>query len=128
MARILIVDDDRDSAEALTRFLARSGHQVESKTNGHEALDQIIHHTPDLLILDLLMPELDGTGLLGIIRSYLRLRKLPVIVLTALSTSPLIERAKRLNVTTVLTKLQSTPDQVLAAANDELKRAATQND
>jgi CheY-like chemotaxis protein len=59
------------------------------------ALSSVLANTPDLILLDLLMPEMDGTDLVEILRSYLRLHTLPIVVITAAPESPQAYRAKR---------------------------------
>jgi len=79
--RILVVDDDRAVRESLRRSLAFNGYQVELATDGYEALDAVARQRPDAMVLDVMMPRLDG---LEVCR---RLRGngdgLPIIVLTA---------------------------------------------
>ena len=104
MANVMVVDDALDSSEALCRFLEKSGHLVRCVPNGREALAQIILQMPDVVVLDLLMPEMDGPSFLEVVRSYLRLRSLPVVVLTAMGESPMVERALNLRVNAVLLK------------------------
>jgi CheY-like chemotaxis protein len=123
MASILIVDDDRDGREALSRFLKGAGHQVECASDGREALAAVLARTPDLIVLDMFMPQIDGSGLLEIVRSYLRLQSLPVVVLTGLPDSPLVERARFLKVNAILIKGKATPEDILRAVQEELPRA-----
>ncbi len=108
MANYLIVDDNADETEVLSKLLAHAGHTVDTAPNGREALAQVLAHKPDVVLLDLLMPVMDGPSFLKVIRSYLRLQSLPVVVLTALSESPLIERARTFDVKSVLVKCQAT--------------------
>jgi CheY-like chemotaxis protein len=72
---------------------------------------------PDVMVLDLLMPGMDG-ALLAIIRSYLRLQSLPVVVLTGLPDSPLVDRVRRLGVDCVLVKGKATLEDVRSAVNE----------
>jgi CheY-like chemotaxis protein len=120
---LLLVDDDVDGREPLRRFLKRSGYEVACASNGREALTSIFSRTPDLVLLDLFMPELDGVGLLEVLRSYLRLRSLPVVILTAYPEAALLRRAMRLNVFSILVKGAATLQETLATVNAELKRA-----
>ena len=60
MAKILIVDDDEDIRELLMYNLKREGHDVSCAENGLEALDMIQSNIPDLIILDVMMPKMDG--------------------------------------------------------------------
>ena len=123
VARLLVVEDDADSAEALCAYLRQAGHTVDCKLDGKEALQAILDGTPDLVILDLYLPEMDGTSLLEVLRSYLRLQTLPVIVLTGLADSPMAERARSLKVNAILVKGRATPQDVLKAVEQELPRA-----
>ena len=123
MARLLIVEDDADSCMPLATFLRSKGHKVECLPNGKEALRSIIDATPDLIILDLFMPEMDGAGLLEIMRSYLRLQSLPVIIWTGLPDSPLVERARYLKVNDILVKSKATLDDIHGAVEMALVRA-----
>src|SRR6188768_3117322 len=60
MAKILIVDDTPDSGELLGKFLEAAGHEVACVPNGKEALASVISAAPDVILLDLIMPEMDG--------------------------------------------------------------------
>src|SRR5881398_1266347 len=108
MPYVMIVDDASDSCEALAKFLERAGHRVSCVPNGKQALGDIIQDTPDVVILDLLMPEMDGPTLLEILRLYLRLQNLPVVILTGIPDSPLVERVRHAGVTSILVKGKAT--------------------
>ena len=122
MAVILIVEDDTDGRDALCAYLVRAGHVVDCVPNGKEALAAVIERPPDLVILDLFMPEMDGGNFLEVIRSYLRLQSLPVIVLTGLPDSPMVERARHLKVNTILVKGKATLEEIAEAVRMELHR------
>jgi CheY-like chemotaxis protein len=122
MAYVLIVDDAADGREVLCKFLERSGHEVACVADGREALGSILARLPDLVVLDLFMPEIDGGGLLEILRSYLRLQSLPVVVLTAFPESPQVQRVRHLKINAVLVKGKATLEEILSAVNQELHR------
>src|SRR5437868_6519991 len=88
MAEVLIVDDSADAREPLGRFLEKLGHVVRAAPCGREALEQLIAKAPDVVLLDLLMPQMTGADFLSVVRSYRRFQSLPVVVLTALSNAP----------------------------------------
>jgi CheY-like chemotaxis protein len=121
MAEILVVDDTPAAIQPLARYLAMAGHAVMCVTSGREALIQVMNHRPDVVILDLLMPEMDGPSFLGVVRSYLRLQSLPVVVLTGLSDGPLIDRARALKPNSILAKDTASMDEIRQA----VERAAT---
>jgi DNA-binding response OmpR family regulator len=83
MRRAFIVEDDPDIVELVTHYLARDGFQVEAFADGRAALVKLQRGEPDLLILDLQLPGLDGLAICREIRSRPRTRELPVIMLTA---------------------------------------------
>jgi CheY-like chemotaxis protein len=59
-AQILVVDDEPVIVDVLTRFLTREGYSVVTARNGREALEIVKRHQPDLILLDVTMPEMDG--------------------------------------------------------------------
>jgi|JI7StandDraft_1071085.scaffolds.fasta_scaffold09305_2 DNA-binding response OmpR family regulator len=80
MNRLLLIDDDQELVEMLSMFLQREGFQVDSCTDPRIGLQQVQSHPYDLLILDVMMPGLDGITLLRHLR---HVSNLPVIMLTA---------------------------------------------
>src|SRR3954468_502370 len=122
MAKILIVDDSDDARETLAVFLRTKGHTATSVPNGREALAQVLADLPDVILLDLLMPEMDGPSFLEVVRSYLRIQSLPVVVLPGLADRPMIERARSLKVNSILVKGKATPDDVQKAIEEALVR------
>jgi len=85
-ARILVVDDDPDIIKATTRVLEARGYQVTAALNGEECLEKIREERPDLIILDLLMPKLDGFGVCRELREnveYAEYSDVPILIATA---------------------------------------------
>jgi DNA-binding response OmpR family regulator len=78
--RILVVDDDVNVSEVVSRYLAREGFAVETVGDGRTALDRALADPPDLVVLDLMLPGLDG---LEVCRRLRALAPVPVIMLTA---------------------------------------------
>ena len=122
MASLLIVDDDSDGRDALCAYLQKRGHTVNCVPDGRQALASIIASPPDLIVLDLFMPEMDGGSFLEVIRSYLRLQSLPVVIITGLPDSPMVQRARHLKVNTILVKGKATLEDIGNAVNTELHR------
>lgn len=81
--RVVVADDNADMREYLTNLLQTSGYQVTGVTDGRQALDAIRAQLPDLIISDVMMPELDGLQLLAALRSDPRTAALPVLLLSA---------------------------------------------
>lgn len=124
MARILIVDDNVDAGEGLARVFRQTGHEVACVPNGREALLAVLQHPPDAVLLDLMMPEMDGPSFLQVVRLYLRMQHLPVVVLTGFTQSPLIERALLLKVHSVLVKGKASSQDILKALEAAMASAA----
>jgi two-component system phosphate regulon response regulator PhoB len=82
-ARILVVDDEPDLVELLRFNLTEAGFEVESALSGGEALERLERRSPDLLILDLMLPDVGGKEICRQLRADPRFRNLPIIMLTA---------------------------------------------
>lgn len=82
-ARILVVDDEEDILDLITYNLEREGYQAETATDGVEALEKAEALEPDLIVLDIMMPRLDGLETCRRLRQHARLRTTPIMMLTA---------------------------------------------
>jgi class 3 adenylate cyclase len=82
--RVLVVDDNPFNREVLARRLQRQGHTVAEAVNGRQALDMLAAQHFDLVLLDILMPEMNGLEMLARLKADDRLRHLPVIMISAL--------------------------------------------
>src|SRR4051794_22636972 len=80
-ASVLVVDDDPQLREALTRALQLEGHDVSTASNGAQALEAISQRRPDLMVLDVMMPYVGGLDVCRTLRE--RHDRLPILVLTA---------------------------------------------
>jgi CheY-like chemotaxis protein len=121
-ADVLLVDDDADSREFVSRFLERAGHSVRCAKDGHEALNALGWAVPDLIILDYRMPDMDGVSVLGVLRSYLRWGHVPVVFLTAYPDEPRVQEAKELGVEHVFVKSQFRLEELLDFIVDRVKQ------
>jgi class 3 adenylate cyclase len=81
---VLVVDDDAINRKLLARSLHADGHDVITAEDGDQALDQVRTHRPDVVLLDVLMPKLDGFGVLERLKSDATLRDIPVIMISGL--------------------------------------------
>ncbi len=120
MARILVVDDTPASCEPVANHLEKAGHTVTCVPNGRDALASVLAELPDVVLLDMLMPEMDGPTFLEVIRSYLRLQSLPVVVLTGLTESPMVDRARYLKVNAILSKDKASLDDIRQAVEQAI--------
>ncbi len=82
-ARVLVADDNADMREYLARLLCAAGYQVTAVTDGQAALNAVRADPPDLVLADVMMPGLDGLGLVGALRAGPRTASVPVVLLSA---------------------------------------------
>jgi DNA-binding response OmpR family regulator len=128
MARILVVDDDRDVRTLVTTLLTEEGHAVDEAEGGRQALQMMAKETPDICVLDLMMPTMDGFSVLKEMKAKGFKRKVKVLILTAKAAESDWVRGYRLGADTYLTK-PFDPDELINAIKvlqdndrDELQR------
>lgn len=83
MAKVMVVDDENDVVELIKFMLEKDGHEVVTANNGREALERVEPAKPDLIILDIMMPEIDGYTVNTRLQEKDDTRSIPVIILTA---------------------------------------------
>ena len=94
MKTIVIVDDEFGLADVLAATLSDIGFRVLSATNGSQGLEVMMEHPPDLVILDYMMPLLDGAGVLKAMRAAPSLAAVPVIMISAVPESVVSARCQ----------------------------------
>ena len=83
--KVLVVDDEADIVELVRYNLEMDGHQLFCARNGLEALNQARKHLPDVILLDLMLPDMDGFSICEILRCQPSTANIPVIMLTAMA-------------------------------------------
>lgn len=83
VVKVLIVDDNTDIRMIMRRLLERHGFQVREAANGKRALEQLKIEVPDVMLLDMMMPEMSGLEALAAIRKDPKVAHLPVVMVTA---------------------------------------------
>lgn len=81
--RVLVADDNADMRDYLTRLLRADGYQVDAVADGYEALEAVRADIPDIVVSDVMMPRLDGLGLVAALRADRRTAAVPVLLLSA---------------------------------------------
>jgi CheY-like chemotaxis protein len=102
--RVLLVDDDRQTRLKLTRDLEGGGFAVSQAAGGRAALDMLQSESFDLVLLDLLMPEVDGYGVLAEMKADEKTRDIPVVIISAVENRENVEKCMRLGAKDYLTK------------------------
>jgi len=105
MAKILVIDDTALARESVAKLLEYEGFEAMRARNGKEGWAMMYNETPDLILLDLMMPEMDGITFLTMLRRSTLWKDLPVIVLTGVTDDDkLISRAWELKVQDLIPK------------------------
>lgn len=124
MNTILIVEDHAEVREPLAKLLRYEGYQTLSAPNGNDAMALLASHPVDLVLLDLMLPKMDGLAVLQAIRADPRWQPLPVIVLTGLIEGSPFSRARELNVAAILYKSKFTVDELYSQIRHNLQESA----
>ncbi len=112
MKKILLVEDDKYLVDIYVTELRKAGFMVKVALNGKEALNKINKIKPDLLLLDIIMPEIDGWQVLRKIKEKAEFKNLKVVILSNLSQKEDIEKAFRSGATKYFVKTYFTPSKV----------------
>jgi CheY-like chemotaxis protein len=118
---ILIAEDETIYATVYKLKLESEGYIVNHAKNGVEALELAKKNKPDIILLDLMMPEKDGFHVLKELKGDKKLRDVPVIIMTNLTQSSDIEEVLRLGAKTYLIKSDITADQMIDKVKENLK-------
>jgi len=102
--RLLVVDDDPRLLHIVAMYLGIEGYDVATASNGEEGLKQVEAHKPELVILDIMMPGMDGVEACRRIRANPDTSNLPVLMFSALSGDDDVERARLAGATHLITK------------------------
>jgi CheY-like chemotaxis protein len=93
MATVLVIDDEFGISEVLTEILGDAGYQVLTAIHGRQALERIAETRPDVILLDFMMPVLDGPGTLAALSADPVHRDIPVILMSSLPEASVAEQA-----------------------------------
>src|SRR5688572_14401049 len=114
MATVLMVDDVPLFRDVVLHALQRAGHRVVCAANGAAAMDVLKTTRPDLILLDLAMPEMNGLAFLRQLRADKALGRTPVIIVSALSETPEVKEAMKIGVQGHLLKSRFSLEQLIA--------------
>jgi CheY-like chemotaxis protein len=109
MAKVLVVDDDRIVAEMYRLALSRAGHEVEIANDGVAALKAASTNRPDIVFLDIRMPEMDGIEVLRNLGSVNSTRSIPVVMLSNYDEPALVRQSLSLGAREYLVKAGTNP-------------------
>jgi two-component system alkaline phosphatase synthesis response regulator PhoP len=116
--KLLVVEDEKLLADALEIKFKNAGFMVFRATNGQEGLESAVANKPDIVLLDILMPQMDGKEMLSKLREIPEFKSLPVVVLTNAGTVENIHEMKFYdNASEFLIKSNVTPEDILQKVN-----------
>ncbi len=113
MAKILIVEDDPLIIKIYATRLSAEGYEVHSAQDGLEGVATMRKVLPNVVILDAMMPKMDGFGFLAEVKKDTQLQNIPIIMYSNLSNDEEIARAKQAGAADFLIKANLTPNQVI---------------
>jgi len=119
--KILVVDDEPSIVRLMEFILARQGHEMLAAVNGEEALQKIRTHKPDLILLDIMMPRIDGYEVARLLRADPETAALPIIMLSAKAQEEDIRKGVGVGVDEYITKPFS-PEHLVHVVADYLSR------
>lgn len=114
MKNILLVEDDPFLIDIYSTKLKEGGFEVEVVSAGEKVLDKILEKQFDLLVLDIVLPQMDGWEILRKIKEKTKLKSLPIIILSNLGQKEEVEKGLRLGATKYLIKAHYTPSEVVS--------------
>lgn len=126
MAKILVAEDDKFLGNAYKAKLAKAGFEIQLATDGQEALTMLQTFTPDLILLDLMMPIKDGFAVLETMKSDERFKSIPVIVASNLGQKEDTDRALALGANDFIVKSDLSLNTIIEKINKLLDIQSTQ--
>ncbi|MBU1177474.1 MAG: response regulator [Patescibacteria group bacterium] len=121
MKKILIIEDDSFLSEMYSTKLTQDGFEVEVAVDGKQGMDKIKNIKPDLVLLDIVLPKMDGFEILENTKKDKELQDIPIILLTNLGQKNEIEKGLSLGADEYIIKAHFTPTAVVAKVKEVLK-------
>ena len=118
---ILVVEDDKFLRELIAQKLSKEGYKVFEAIDGEEGIKKIQKEKPDLVLLDLILPGIDGFEVLSKMKKDSTISSIPVIILSNLGQKDDVERGLKLGAVDYLIKAHFTPGEIVDKVRDVLK-------
>ena len=124
MAKILIIEDDKFLRELMARKLNQENFDVTEALDGEEGIEKVKETVPDLILLDLILPGIDGFEVLSKIKEDPATASIPVIILSNLGQREDVERGLKLGAVDYLVKAHFTPNEIIEKVKNSLAKAS----
>lgn len=122
MPKIVCAEDDKLMSESLVQGFKDAGFEAHPAMDGEEAIAKIKEVKPDIVLLDIMMPKLDGIGAVWELKADAETEKIPVVMLTNLSDPDTISKIMEAGVTDYLLKSEQSIDQIVAKVKEVMNR------
>lgn len=122
MPKIVCAEDDKMISTSLVEGFTEAGFEVSAAFDGEEALAKIKEVKPDVVLLDIMMPKLDGLGVVWEMKSHNDISRTPVVMLTNLSDPATISKILEAGVTDYLLKSEQSIDQIIDKVKEVMNR------
>ena len=119
--KVLIIEDDRFLRELISRKLSDDGFEIVEAVDGEEGIKKIKEEKPDLILLDLILPSIDGFEVLSRIKKDESVKSIPVIILSNLGQKEEVEKGLKLGAVDYLIKAHFTPGEIISKIKNNLK-------
>lgn len=123
MPKIVCAEDDKLISTSLIEGFSAAGFEATPAYDGEDAIDKIRKIKPDVVLLDIMMPKLDGFAVVWELKADPETSKIPVVMLTNLSDSETVSKILEAGITDYLLKSEQTIDQIIAKVNEVMSRA-----
>lgn len=120
--KILLIEDDKMLVDMYTLKFQESGYEVVNALNGNDGYELAKKSAPDIILLDIILPQMDGFSVMEKIIADKSIKKTPVIFLTNLKQDEDVERGKNLGAIDYLVKSTLTPTQILSRVEEFFKK------
>jgi len=121
MAKILVVEDDSFLRELIVQKLDQEGYDVAEAVDGEEGVKQAVAQKPDMILLDLILPGIDGFEVLRKLKEDEALAAIPVLILSNLGQKQDIDKGMKLGAKDFIIKAHFTPKEIIAKIKEILK-------
>ena len=119
--KLLVVDDEKDLRDFYEDLFTRQGYQVMTATNGQEALTAVAQSQPGLILLDIMMPVMDGLEVLKQLNDNEQTKHIPVIVLTNAGSMDHMEQAKLYSAYRFFVKVNVSPEELIKTVAEGIR-------
>jgi DNA-binding response OmpR family regulator len=121
--KILVVEDDKFLRELISQKLTREGYDVKEAIDGEDGVVKVKEEKPDIILLDLILPGMDGFEVLAKIKDDPEVENIPVVILSNLGQRDDVERGLKLGAVDFLIKAHFTPGEIIEKIEKVMKEA-----